>query len=214
MCLTEVRCMIRAGLEMFTLTLCSGRKANCMRPLLWAHTFLQPFSEDISWHLHLVEAPADNSCSPLAFTKGLTGADLPAVPLSSCTPLHSLENTSVPGVVRHQSHSHIPLGKLIVDSLAFQEYWEIICCLCLTIVRHFISISEFGLAAACFPLVVISPKWWRRTRAVQQFSSRSHRKAELQLLIKPAIAEDQHEKQCQACIPPDSSMWLWEHPFW
>lgn len=123
------------------------------------------------WRHLLAPPPGRGPCrqflQPLAFTKGLTGADLPAVPLSFCTPLHSLENASVPGVVCHQSHSHIPLGKQIVDSLAFQEYWAIICCFCLTIDRHFISISELGLAAVCFPLVVISPKWRRRTRAVQ-----------------------------------------------
>lgn len=107
------------------------------------------------WRHILAPPPGQGPCGqflqPLPFTKGLTGADLPAVPLSFCTPLHGLENASVPGAVCHQSHSHVPLGKQIVDSLAFQEYWAIICCFCLTIFKHFISISESGLAAAWFP---------------------------------------------------------------
>lgn len=128
------------------------------------------------------------------------------LPFFFCTRPCSLENASVPGAVYWQNHSHIPLGKQTVDSLAFQEYWTIICYFCWTTVKHFESISELGLAAACFPLVVVTnPKWQRWPRPIQQFSSRSQKKGGLWLLLKPRSNEDHPKKQCQTASQPKNS---------
>lgn len=116
----------------------------------------------------------------------------------SCTQLHSIKTTSVRGALCHQSHSHIPLGKQPADNLAFQEYQAIICCFCLIIAEHFVSISESGLTAAAFPLLLLALSDETGLELFSNLAVGHTGGGELRLLIKHGIAEHRAEKQYYA----------------
>lgn len=188
--------------------LCSGRKMSAWGALSKRKLFY-------SLSLKLLPSTSTRprptlwaACVGSCLHKGSYGCSIPhcAAFFFFYTQPCSLENASVPEAVYRQNHSYIPLGKQTVDSPAFQEYWTIICSFCWITVKHFESISKLGLAAAHFPLVVVTnPKWQRWPRPIQQFSSRSQKKGGLWLLVKPRSSENHPKKQCQTASQPQNS---------